>query len=469
MAEDLTTRPRASTPLAEPVEPAARQEPPEERPARPPAALGVGAGPARRRGSMVAYGLLGARPRRHGRRARGRASRAATSRRPSPGRRGSRATTARRACATSPRRRAALPAGERPPDRRRRSRARPSGMDPDRPRRRSTRRRSSTRQHTARSGWTSRCSYIFCGGGTNCAISDGHTDAERAPPAPPRGARARALHLPLRARRGLGRDLPAAAPRRHGRERQTAPERAVLPQGAYGNVAEAPLPDTLAATPGGEQLSLSQAQLVDRLTLPALFRYSLQRSPTRQRRARAQPRRHRRLSHAEALARARARLEPLRLYPKPIRGDVRLVVLPRFFRVPPFRRYDGYALVRTILLRRRRRVRESRDARALPHLAVAAPPVYDGLAYLTTRYRNNPTSARLAGPWPSPGRRLRWDCPAVRAVPSLRTQHDCLDALHRNALLVNCSGQPPMVLGTVPRRCGPPIARKTRSRFKELR
>jgi len=56
---------------------------------------------------------------------------------------------------------------------------------------------------------------------------------------------------------------------------------------------------------------------------------------------------------ALALVRAKARLDRLDLYPRPVRIDrVRLVVAPWFFRIPGFRRYHGYALVRTILLRR---------------------------------------------------------------------------------------------------------------------
>jgi hypothetical protein len=53
------------------------------------------------------------------------------------------------------------------------------------------------------------------------------------------------------------------------------------------------------------------------------------------------------------LARAKARLDTLALYPEPVslRG-VRVLVAPWFFRVPGFRRYHGYALVRTILVRR---------------------------------------------------------------------------------------------------------------------
>ena len=53
-----------------------------------------------------------------------------------------------------------------------------------------------------------------------------------------------------------------------------------------------------------------------------------------------------------ALERARARLDRLDLYPRPIRiGGVRILVVPWLFRLPRLRRYDGYALPRTILLR----------------------------------------------------------------------------------------------------------------------
>jgi hypothetical protein len=53
------------------------------------------------------------------------------------------------------------------------------------------------------------------------------------------------------------------------------------------------------------------------------------------------------------LARAKARLDTLALYPEPVslRG-VRMLVAPWFFRVPGFRLYHGYALVRTMLVRR---------------------------------------------------------------------------------------------------------------------
>jgi hypothetical protein len=55
-----------------------------------------------------------------------------------------------------------------------------------------------------------------------------------------------------------------------------------------------------------------------------------------------------------ALRAAKARLDGLDLYPRPVslRG-VRIVVVPWLFRLPWFRRFDGYALHWTILLRSR--------------------------------------------------------------------------------------------------------------------
>jgi hypothetical protein len=96
------------------------------------------------------------------------------------------------------------------------------------------------------------------------------------------------------------------------------------------------------------------------------------------------------LTHAEALARGRARLEPLALYPRPIRPDVRVVVFPLFFRLPKLRRYSGYALVRTILL-------EHADAsddlvtHELMHIwQFQHRPLHMLWTYVTTRYRDNP-------------------------------------------------------------------------------
>ena len=93
------------------------------------------------------------------------------------------------------------------------------------------------------------------------------------------------------------------------------------------------------------------------------------------------------------LQRARARLDRLRLYPHPVRTDgVRIVTLPLFFRLPFLRRYDGYALFRTILLRRA--LAETSDdliTHELCHIwQVQNRPLHMVLTYLTTRYRENP-------------------------------------------------------------------------------
>ena len=99
-------------------------------------------------------------------------------------------------------------------------------------------------------------------------------------------------------------------------------------------------------------------------------------------------------AHRQALARAKARLDQLSLYPRPVRTDrVRMRVAPWFFRLPGLRRYHGYALVRTILLRR---PDPSDDlvTHELCHVwQMQNRPVRVVLTYLTTRYRRNPYEA----------------------------------------------------------------------------
>jgi hypothetical protein len=56
--------------------------------------------------------------------------------------------------------------------------------------------------------------------------------------------------------------------------------------------------------------------------------------------------------HVAALGRAKERLDALRLYPTPVRlRRVRVLVVPALFRLPWFRRFDGYAAWNTIFLR----------------------------------------------------------------------------------------------------------------------
>jgi hypothetical protein len=98
--------------------------------------------------------------------------------------------------------------------------------------------------------------------------------------------------------------------------------------------------------------------------------------------------------HREALRRAKARLDTLSLYPRPVRTDrVRIRVAPWFFRLPQLRRYHGYALVRTILLRRAD-ASDDLITHELCHVwQMQHRPVRVVLTYLTTRYRRNPYEA----------------------------------------------------------------------------
>lgn len=98
--------------------------------------------------------------------------------------------------------------------------------------------------------------------------------------------------------------------------------------------------------------------------------------------------------HREALARAKARLDTLSFYPRPVRVEgVRIRVAPWFFRLPLLRRYHGYALVRTILLRRSD-VSDDLITHELCHVwQMQHRPVQVVLTYLTTRYRQNPYEA----------------------------------------------------------------------------
>lgn len=56
---------------------------------------------------------------------------------------------------------------------------------------------------------------------------------------------------------------------------------------------------------------------------------------------------------ADALARAKRRLDRLRFYPRPVdTSRVSIHIVPWLFRVPGFRRFRGYATFRRILLKR---------------------------------------------------------------------------------------------------------------------
>ena len=93
----------------------------------------------------------------------------------------------------------------------------------------------------------------------------------------------------------------------------------------------------------------------------------------------------------EALERARERLDRLALYPRPVRtGRVRVLTLPLFFRLPWLRRYHGYALFRTILLRDPD-ASDNLITHELCHIwQMQNEPFAVMLAYLRYPYRTNP-------------------------------------------------------------------------------
>ena len=95
----------------------------------------------------------------------------------------------------------------------------------------------------------------------------------------------------------------------------------------------------------------------------------------------------------EALAAAKGRLDRLDLYPRPVslRG-VRIWIAPLLFRRPWFRRFDGYAAHRTILLRSHTLLADGDlVAHELCHVwQMQHHPVRMPLSYLLTGYDDNP-------------------------------------------------------------------------------
>ena len=95
----------------------------------------------------------------------------------------------------------------------------------------------------------------------------------------------------------------------------------------------------------------------------------------------------------DALARAKARLDGCDRYPRPVslRG-VRVHVVPWLFRLPWFRRFDGYALHRTILLRSRALLADGElVAHELCHVwQMQHHPVRMPLSYVLVGYAGNP-------------------------------------------------------------------------------
>jgi hypothetical protein len=98
-------------------------------------------------------------------------------------------------------------------------------------------------------------------------------------------------------------------------------------------------------------------------------------------------------SHGEALARAKDRLDPLALYPRSVNLDrVRVVCAGRLFRLPWFRRFDGYTMWNLILFRTPELVADNDLlCHELCHVwQMQHHPIRMPLSYLFRGYTHNP-------------------------------------------------------------------------------
>jgi hypothetical protein len=95
-----------------------------------------------------------------------------------------------------------------------------------------------------------------------------------------------------------------------------------------------------------------------------------------------------------ALARCKARLDPQRLYPRPVRlRFVRVLVTPWLFRLPWFSRFDGYTMWDWIFLRRPLGAGTSEDllCHELCHVwQMQHHPVRMPLSFVLQGYERNP-------------------------------------------------------------------------------
>ncbi len=95
----------------------------------------------------------------------------------------------------------------------------------------------------------------------------------------------------------------------------------------------------------------------------------------------------------QALEDARTRLDGLDLYPRPVSlRHVRLLVAPWLFRLPWFRRFDGYATHVAVLVRSRAQIAD-RDlvTHELCHVwQMQHRPLRMPLSYLVAGYDGNP-------------------------------------------------------------------------------
>jgi hypothetical protein len=112
------------------------------------------------------------------------------------------------------------------------------------------------------------------------------------------------------------------------------------------------------------------------------------------------------------LAQAKARLDALDWYPRPVRmRRVRLVSAPRLFRLPWFRRFDGYAMWDLVLVRMA--IADAGDDLVTHELChvwqMQHHPIAMPLSYLYRGYRANPyeleadraVAESARGSWPA--------------------------------------------------------------------
>jgi hypothetical protein len=92
-----------------------------------------------------------------------------------------------------------------------------------------------------------------------------------------------------------------------------------------------------------------------------------------------------------ALERAKSRLDRLALYPRPVRLDrVHVIVSPLLFRLPWFRRFDGYAAWGTIVLREPPAGQDDLVCHELCHVwQMQHRPIAMPLSYVRTGYDRN--------------------------------------------------------------------------------